>query len=88
MTTVNIPEVLDLSKLVVDSEDKSTQYPRYNLFGIVDHMGSLNGGHYTAKCKNSDNRRWYEFNDSSVHEISVHFPLSSSSAYILFYARD
>ena len=38
----------------------------YDLFGVVNHFGSLNGGHYTATCKNSIDNNWYYFNDSSV----------------------
>ena len=25
----------------------------YDLYGVSNHFGSLNGGHYTAYCKNS-----------------------------------
>lgn len=39
---------LDLSDLVRESSDSSVQDPRYSLYGIVNHAGSLSGGHYTA----------------------------------------
>ena len=39
---------------------------QYDLFGVVNHFGSLNGGHYTATCKNSIDDSWYYFNNSSV----------------------
>ena len=52
-----------------------------------EHMGSLNGGHYTSICKNPINQRWYEFNDDHVSERPMHFPLKSSAPYILFYAK-
>jgi hypothetical protein len=57
----------------------------YDLFGVVNHFGSLNGGHYTAYCQNPDGK-WYDFNDSSV---SSHSPsnVCTSAAYILFYRR-
>lgn len=42
----------------------------YDLFGVVIHTGSLNGGHYTAVVKNADS--WYEFNDHQVIKISKH----------------
>lgn len=29
-------------------EDPSTKDPTYSLFAVVNHSGSLNGGHYTA----------------------------------------
>jgi len=37
---------------------------KYNLFGVVLHTGTLNGGHYTALAKNQGH--WYEFNDTQV----------------------
>ena len=42
---------------------------KYNLYGIVNHSGGLNGGHYTAHCKNLLDKKWYEFNDSSVSYV-------------------
>lgn len=58
----------------------------YDLTGVVHHMGSLNGGHYTAECVNADTNDWYDFNDSSVSPIKKP-QLCSSSAYILFFRR-
>ena len=65
-----------------DAEGIST---KYDLFGIVNHFGSLNGGHYTANCKNPDGQ-WYNFNDGSVSAIG-NKNVVSSSAYLLFYRR-
>ncbi|KAF1792904.1 Ubiquitin specific protease domain [Phytophthora cactorum] len=58
----------------------------YDLTGIVHHMGSLNGGHYTAECLNADTQEWFDFNDGSVTAIRKP-ELCSSSAYMLFYQR-
>ncbi|OQR82782.1 ubiquitin-specific protease [Achlya hypogyna] len=58
----------------------------YDLIGVINHMGSLNGGHYTAECRNPENDQWYDFNDETVSGIKKPH-LSSSSAYILFYQR-
>lgn len=87
MTEVELPEVLDLSDLVTESKDKTVAAPVYKLFGFVNHVGSLNGGHYTATCKNPDNGRWYDFNDSRVSETRINFPFSTSSAYIAFFQK-
>lgn len=35
----------------------------YDLFAVVLHTGTLNGGHYTAVAKNYVDKGWYEFND-------------------------
>eukprot|EP00742_Colponemidia_sp_Colp-10_P003548 GILJ01003779.1.p1 GENE.GILJ01003779.1~~GILJ01003779.1.p1 ORF type:complete len:1161 (+),score=247.88 GILJ01003779.1:139-3621(+) len=42
----------------------------YELFSILIHSGSALGGHYYAYIKSFENGRWYNFNDSSVSEIS------------------
>lgn len=61
----------------------------YDLFGVVNHFGSLNGGHYTATCKNSIDGKWYYFNDSSVSgggsDSSTR--IMADAAYVLFYRR-
>lgn len=56
----------------------------YKLFGIVNHYGSQNFGHYTSAC--DANGKWTEFNDSSTSDISEE-RLVSDEAYILFYKR-
>jgi len=58
----------------------------YNLYGVVNHSGNVNFGHYTAYCKNWKTGKWYHFNDSSVSEISES-EVVSNSAYLLFYER-
>ena len=42
----------------------------YDLYGVVNHSGSLSFGHCFAYCKNKKTGKWYEHNDSSVSEIS------------------
>ena len=59
-------EGLDIQKYTkLDHKDAGIS-SQYDLFGVVNHFGSLNGGHYTATCKNSIDDSWYYFNDSSV----------------------
>lgn len=58
----------------------------YDLYGVVNHYGTLGGGHYTAFCQNFLNKNWYEFNDSRVEEINRKGIVSESS-YVLFYRR-
>lgn len=62
---------------------------KYNLFGVVQHSGSLNGGHYIANTKNSINDKWYNYNDSTVHYIppeDLDYRLyDEMDSYILFY---
>ena len=77
-------ENLDLS--IAENKIKSLT-DKYNLYGIVNHSGGLNGGHYTAHCKNLLDKKWYEFNDSSVSYVDDIKELNDSSAYLLFYEK-
>uniref|UniRef100_A0A8C3H046 Ubiquitin carboxyl-terminal hydrolase 8 n=1 Tax=Corvus moneduloides TaxID=1196302 RepID=A0A8C3H046_CORMO len=79
-TSVDFPlETLDLSQYVIGPK---TSLKRYNLFS--NHYGGLDGGHYTAYCKNASKQRWFKFDDHEVSEISAS-SVKSSAAYILFY---
>lgn len=59
----------------------------YDLFAVVLHTGTLNGGHYTSVVKNKES--WYEFNDDRVFKIQKHETnkIVSNHAYILFYQK-
>jgi len=61
------------------------RYLIYNLYGVSNHYGTMEGGHYTAYCKNTAYSKWYKFDDHEVSEISSS-DVSSGAAYILFYA--
>ena len=60
----------------------------YDLFAVVVHSGTLNGGHYTAIAKNAEH--WYEFNDSNVYKLKdreIQSKVVNKNAYILFYQK-
>ncbi|XP_032364870.1 ubiquitin carboxyl-terminal hydrolase 47, partial [Etheostoma spectabile] len=63
------------------------QNNNYELYGIVNHMGSLRGGHYTATIRSNDS--WYTFNDDVVKAEGQPFAESkifeSRDAYLLMY---
>ncbi|KAM9375159.1 ubiquitin carboxyl-terminal hydrolase 8 [Phaethornis superciliosus] len=81
-TSVDFPlETLDLSQYVIGPKNN---LKRYNLFSVSNHYGGLDGGHYTAYCKNASKQRWFKFDDHEVSEISAS-SVKSSAAYILFY---
>ena len=80
----------DLSKYV--SGYNSGQYV-YDLYGVCNHMGGVQGGHYTSYVKNSQDE-WIHYNDTNVDVIEMktlihplHNPLISSNAYCLFYRK-
>ena len=63
---------------------------QYTLYGIVEHSGSLHGGHYVAyvKARTVDNKcKWYHVSDSRVSEIQEEAVLRKQ-AYIIFYHRN
>ena len=57
----------------------------YDLYGICNHSGMTNGGHYFAYVKNA-NGKWYIFNDTDVKEINEN-DLITNKAYSLFYRK-
>ena len=73
---------MDLSKYCVGYDKFSSIY---NLYGICNHEGSLNSGHYYAYCRNSNNK-WYIYDDNNVREIE-NSSLISNNAYCLFYHK-
>ncbi|XP_030892430.1 ubiquitin carboxyl-terminal hydrolase 8 isoform X3 [Leptonychotes weddellii] len=81
-TSVDFPlENLDLAQYVIGPKNN---LKKYNLFSVSNHYGGLDGGHYTAYCKNAARQRWFKFDDHEVSDISVS-SVKSSAAYILFY---
>ena len=54
---------------------------KYNLFGIINHSGSLEWGHYNSYFKVNDS--WVCYDDSHVSEISS--GIESKKAYMLIY---
>jgi len=79
---------LDLSKFTKESGDSSVEDAHYTLYGVVNHGGSLNGGHYTAECMNAYNKKWYNYNDATVEETTMESQEAESSfPYVLFYVK-
>ncbi|XP_054714110.1 ubiquitin carboxyl-terminal hydrolase 31-like [Uloborus diversus] len=58
----------------------------YELYGVCNHYGSMQGGHYTAYCRNPVTGHWYMYDDTKVQEVQAS-DVVSTDAYILFYQR-
>ncbi len=72
----------------------------YDLYGVLNHMGGMTGGHYTAYCRctpcasggieDTDywglEHFWLNFDDDIIEEISPD-KIVSESAYVFFYRR-
>ena len=82
-SVVSFKEEINIKKYCDDSI--SYKESGYSLFGISNHCGSIDFGHYFANCK--INGQWYEFNDSNVRAESS-IKLNSSSVYCLFYINN
>lgn len=74
--------VLNLSNYVVGYEPDKY---RYELYGVCNHMGTMQGGHYTAYVKNA-NGKWYQFNDRAVSEIPER-DVVTGKAYALWFRQ-
>ena len=59
---------------------------KYELFGVINHRGNLDSGHYFSYIKN-ENKEWIEYNDSFVRKIN-YFSDCSDSVYALFYIKE
>jgi hypothetical protein len=78
-----------MKELTVTQEENAESHI-YDLYGVVNHSGSLSFGHYTAMCFNEIEEKWYNFNDSMVTEVKppdVDKDLQTPRAYVLFYMR-
>ncbi|XP_017386930.1 ubiquitin carboxyl-terminal hydrolase 43 isoform X1 [Cebus imitator] len=66
-----------------------TSYPLdflYDLYAVCNHHGNLQGGHYTAYCRNSLDGQWYSYDDSTVEPLQED-EINTRGAYILFYQK-
>jgi ubiquitin carboxyl-terminal hydrolase 4/11/15 len=64
----------------------------YDLYGVVNHFGSLSSGHYTAACLDQASGQWAIFNDHQVINVPTETATKTltdcaKSCYVLFYRR-
>jgi ubiquitin carboxyl-terminal hydrolase 22/27/51 len=56
----------------------------YDLYGVINHSGSVDTGHYTVYIKHRE--AWFLFDDHTVTEVSEDVVLFGD-AYMCFYAQ-
>ena len=93
---------LDLSDYLEKQPGTEEAIPLYDLFGVINQVGSLSSGHYTAKCFNEEADCWYNFDDSRINKLEtkddattspssvqddIEAQLVTSKAYVLFYKQ-
>ena len=81
---VVFPHELDLTRYVLGY--KKQEYV-YDLYGVANHMGSLQGGHYTAFVRHASNGQWYHFNDTHIEAVPDASQVVTPKAYCLFYRK-
>lgn len=83
---IDFPLTLNMNKYkLIDREKKSL----YQLYGVVNQIGSRDSGHYYSFCKNIKSQtdtNWYVFNDERVTKINE-ANIVTDRAYILFYKK-
>ncbi|KAI3472496.1 hypothetical protein Pfo_031263 [Paulownia fortunei] len=83
---VNFRETIDL-KPYMDPRCTERDMLTYRLVGVVEHLGSMRGGHYVAYVrvtKDYGDCLWYHASDAYVRQASLEEVLNCQ-AYILFY---
>ncbi len=59
----------------------------YDLYAVCNHHGDdLQGGHYTATCRNPTDGQWYSFDDMNTSKVDE-TDVVTQDAYILFYQK-
>ncbi len=80
---IKFPINLSLEDYLIDYEDEGKDYL---LSGICIQSGGMGGGHYYAMCRNELDKKWREYNDTHVREVSKE-ELLKQKPYCLFYRR-
>ena len=70
-------ENLDMTNYITPKEGKI----KYDLFGVVNHVGTLSGGHY--HCDIKQNNIWIKYDDSYTCEYDK--KIMTENAYLLMY---
>ena len=79
---------LDLASFVTDKDflNKLGIEQKYDLYGLINHTGTLHFGHYVSIVKNPNDSKWYKYDDSFRTPITED-QIRKEDAYILFYMR-
>ncbi|MBA0765466.1 hypothetical protein Gotri_014661 [Gossypium trilobum] len=93
---VNFRETIDL-RPYLDPRCEDADNCNYSLVGVVEHSGTMRGGHYIAYVRGGEKRKgttgidyvgsqWYYVSDQHVRQASIEEVLRCE-AYILFYEK-
>ena len=82
---VTFPKILKIKEFIEEGIGNDNN-PKYGLFAVINHQGTVDFGHYFTYIKFYHKEDWYEFNDSQVKYIGKNIE-SFPYAYALFYAK-
>lgn len=84
VVTFPVTRALDMSPFL----DDHTPYPvEYKLIGLIQHIGSMGGGHYISYCQHKRRPQdWYEYDDMQVTVVHPE-QVERAEPYVLFYQR-
>ena len=81
--SVKYGETIDITKYMSFDYGKPI---KYKILGICSHLGiSGSSGHYIAYCRNKQNGKWYQFNDSFVTQCKLEEINNGGNPYLLLY---
>lgn len=74
-----------IDNLTIEARDESNR--SYSLYGVVNHTGSLEGGHYISYGRNLEmGINWQRYDDQDVSPVSAS-DVITQNAYVLFYKQ-
>ena len=81
--SIKYDEIVNLRAHVDPNLFPVGEVTEYKLFGVSNHAGTMDFGHYFAYIKVKD--KWYQFNDEQVREM--HMGFEGTNVYCLFYEK-
>ncbi|GAA99746.1 uncharacterized protein L969DRAFT_48794 [Mixia osmundae IAM 14324] len=70
---ITFPEYLDMSVFMFPKQTVSDDKQIYRLYAVIEHIGTLGGGHYVAHVCRADGekRRWFHCSDEDVRPTDI-----------------
>ncbi|CAO1426663.1 unnamed protein product [Diamesa hyperborea] len=86
-TFISFPAELDMRPFLSKSDNEEMQSGdyRYCLYAVVNHLGSIDAGHYTAYVRHKEGI-WIKCDDHNLTTVSLNQVLDSEG-YLLFYHK-
>lgn len=74
---------IEMSQYVVGPQKNESL--KYKLFAVIQHLGTMNAGHYISTIRSTDDE-WWTYNDDAVYQTQAQ-NIKSEYAYVLLYKR-